>query len=148
MKALRKGIQQAKRNIEGYIMTLWARDTGRLQRETIKFLWRNVFNDPKQMFTIAIGSNVDYAKWVYKMINVNWTNKRTKEIEGRFIEATITEARKELRRHITNQLSIAGYDWMFGRGKLPKQLTVYTSRGNEKAIPRYRGTQRILQWVS
>lgn len=147
MRALRRGIDKAKRDIESWMLYYWARDTGHLVRRTIAWLHKNTFNDIRQMMNIAIGSNVDYAPYVYAMKGVNWTNPHTAKIEKKFISSAIQECKRALKLHITKELGNFGLDWMVGRGRLPNQLTTYTSRGNIKIIPRYRGQSRILQWT-
>jgi len=81
------------------------------------------------------------------MIGVNWTNKNTRSIEGHMMASLIIECGKRFRKYIPLALDESGLGWMTGRGFLPKQFKTLTSRGNEKVIPRYRGSQRILQWV-
>ena len=147
IRALRRGIQQAKREIEAWLLDKWARDTGRLVHSMMKFLRRNMFNDLKKVFIVALGSDVHYLPYVLKMIGVNWTNKQTKSIEGHMMESLIIECGKRFRKYIPLALDESGLGWMTGRGFLPKQFKTLTSRGNEKVIPGYKGHKRILQWV-
>jgi len=110
---------------------------------TIAWFNKNVFNSTKTSLSVAIGSNVPYAKYVYKMRGVNWTNPRTAEIEGRFFTETKLELIKELRRHISRSLSAAGFGWMMGTRAVPRTIT--KPSGTE--IPGYRGKGKIIQWV-
>jgi len=147
LSAIRKGIQQAKRDIEQWLFHYWARDTGKLVRSMVKFLNRNVFNDLSTPFKIAIGSDIDYYQWVIKMTNVNWTNQNTVEIEGSPEYKMMDYIYKSLRMYIPIALDEAGLGWMVGRGALPKQITIEYTSGMKKVVPRYRGSGRILQWV-
>ena len=113
----------------------------------IKFLNRNVWNDLRKVFIIALGSNVFYLPYVLAMIGVNWTNEETKSIEGHMMSSYIIECRKRLRKYIPIALEEQGLGWMTGRGFQKKELQVLTSRGNKKIIPGYRGDKRILQWI-
>jgi len=146
LRALRRGIQQAKRDVEGWIYHFWARDTGALARSLVKFLNRNVFNDLSQAMKIAIGSDVYYHQYVLRMKGVNWTNKHTKTIEGKMESELVKQCYKSLRMYIPLALDAVGLGWMVGRGALPKQITV-THGSTTRVVPRYRGNRRILQWV-
>ena len=100
MRALKYGITRAKHDLAKFIHTYWARDTSEMINSAIRLLFKNVYNNPRRMFRIAIGSNVDYAKYVYKMMDVHWTNPKTFYIQGKFIESTTEKARQLLLRRI------------------------------------------------
>jgi len=147
LRALRKGIHAAKRDVEGWIIHYWARDTGRLAKSIIKFLNRNVYNNLSTAFKVAIGSDVEYHQYVLRMEGVNWTNPNTRAIEGNMESSLVERIEKSLRQYIPDALDAEGLGWMVGRGRLPNQITISYASGYKKVVPRYRGRSRILQWA-
>ena len=113
----------------------------------IAFMNRNIFNDMKKVFVIALGGDVFYLPYVLDMVGVNWTNKHTRTIEGKMMKSYLKQLRSGLRKYIPIALEEQGLGWMTGRGFQKKELEVLTSRGIKRKIPGYRGDKRILQWL-
>jgi len=154
---IRAAWQSTKAFVADYIDTYWPRDTSAMIASAKKWLSRYAVYDLDNIPNLLIGSDVDYAAWVYSMAermqargkSVNWTNKNTEKIEDDILGHTVDYARDVFRRMIDRYLDEYNLGWMFGRGRPPKKTTIeYESDGTRKAytrtIPRFRGKHKPI----
>lgn len=153
-ECVRKAVQKAKEDVAEYISKFWAQETLKMNRDAIRRIYQNAFYDMTQPFGITIGSDLEYAQYVFSMAArmrrrgkaVNWTNPLTRKIEYDIIGNTERYAFIRFKYHVNNELTNVGLGWMTGKGRMPKDVELLYYK-NAKHLPRYYGASKIIQWM-
>ena len=159
LKIIQKAWYSTKGAVERYIDYYWPRDTSAMIARAKVWLGRFAVYDINKVPNLLIGSDVDYAAWVFSMAermqrrgkSVKWTNRRTKQIEDDILGETVDFAKKVFAIQIQKFLDFYNLGWLFGRGRMPKHPEIHlpeTTPGRKpqvRKLPRYRGKFKIIK---
>lgn len=159
LKIIQKAWQLTKWEVERYIDFYWPRDTSAMIMRAKVWLGRFAVYDINKVPNLLIGSDVDYAAWVFSMAermqrrgkSVNWTNPNTRKIEDDILGETVDFAKRMFQFKIQAVLDEFNLGWLFGRGRMPKNPELHlheTTKGRKaqvRKLPRYRGRNKIIK---
>lgn len=148
LQIIRKSIDESKAATEKFVKKFWPKDTGNLIDNMMMFLRRHRFYNLYDPHLIEVGSNIEYAKWVFSMSQrlgfVNWTNKNTHAIQDEIVEKTLGFYKYTFNIRLRENLRNAGLGWMIGKGRIPKSPEVITNKRKRK-IKRYKLRKKPFQ---
>lgn len=159
LKIVQKAWELTKRNVERYIEFYWPRDTSAMINSSLKWLKRFRVYDINKVPNLLIGSDVDYAHWVFSMAkrmarkgkSVKWTNPNTRKIEKDILGNTIAFTKRAFQLKLTDVLDNFNLSWLFGKGRMPKNPELHmheTTTGRKshvRKLPRYRGKRKLIK---
>ncbi len=159
-KVIRAAIIQAKLKTALFIAERWTWDTYKMEQSAITWINRCAFYDLGQ----TVGSDAEYAGYVFTLAKrlrvgftdkngkqygpgqVHWTNPKMKTIEDDPLGETVKFAVKVFKETLNYYLNEIGLGWMTGRGRMPKHVEVLYNE-KEKDLPRFHGSEKIIQWL-
>lgn len=152
LRIIQRAWRETKGAVARYIDYYWPRDTSAMIRSAKKWLSRYKVYDINKIPNLIIGSDVDYAAWVFSMAermarrgkSVNWTNPQTKKIEDEILGETVDYTKRIFTIKIKHILKEFSLGWLFGQGRPPKKKTRVKIDKNVRTLPRYRGKHKII----
>jgi len=141
LQSIRRSIDSSRTKTEKFIRKFWPRDSGNLISNALMFLSRNRWYRLFDPHFVEIGSDLEYAKWVFSMTErfrlkhrrrPMWQNPNTFAIEDEIVEKTAGYYKFIFKQELKKELNSAGLGWMFGKGRMPKAPVVKTAKRSRK----------------